>query len=378
MRRSRSALGPPSPRSVRSTASSAAGCALPDFAASATICASRTGRASPRIALPLSVSRPSASIAPRSRRRARASSSAGFGGGSRNESVETSATPKAAASRTRPERSASRISGGVKAGNAAVCSARHKRMATPGWVRPARPARWSAEARETRTVSSRVSPVAGSYFGSRDRPLSTTTRTPSMVSEVSAMDVASTILRRPAGAGLIAASCVRASRLPNSGTMSALAGTRPPSRSAVRSISRWPGRKARIDPSSFDRAPRIARATASSTGSSGPRSSWRMSTGKLRPSLSITAASPSSRATRAPSMVADMTSSRRSGRSAPCTSIASARPKSPSSERSWNSSNRIAAMPVSSGSSRIIRASTPSVTTRMRVLGPTLLSMRIA
>ena len=61
-----------------------------------------------------------------------------------------------------PERSACRISGGVKAGSAAVCSARHRRIATPGSVLPARPARWSAEARLTRTVSSRVRPVAGS------------------------------------------------------------------------------------------------------------------------------------------------------------------------------------------------------------------------
>jgi hypothetical protein len=73
-----------------------------------------------------------------------------------------------------------------------------------------------------------------------------------------------------------------------------------------------------------------------------------------------------------------MTSSLRSGLIAPCTSSASASPKSPSSERSWNSSNRIAAMPGSSGSSRIMRASTPSVTTRMRVAAEVRLSMRIA
>ena len=42
-------------------------------------------------------------------------------------------------------------------------------------------------------------PVAGSNFAWRRRPESTTTRTPSIVRLVSAMLVASTILRRPAG-----------------------------------------------------------------------------------------------------------------------------------------------------------------------------------
>ena len=45
-------------------------------------------------------------------------------------------------------------------------------------------------------------------------------RTPSMVSEVSAIEVASTTLRRPFGAGAIARSCTPASSAPNSGTIS--------------------------------------------------------------------------------------------------------------------------------------------------------------
>ena len=183
-RRSRSDESPPRPRSVSSTASRAASAACPCPAATATMWASRTGSASFRIAWPAGVSRPASSIAPSAESSARASDSAGDGGGSRNASVAGSATPKAAQSRTRPDRSASRISGGEKAGSAAVCSARHRRIATPGPVRPARPARWSAEARDTRTVSSRVRPVDGSYFGSRASPLSITTRTPSMVMDV--------------------------------------------------------------------------------------------------------------------------------------------------------------------------------------------------
>src|ERR671912_1276840 len=77
-------------------------------------------------------------------------------------------------------------------------------------------------------------------------------------------------------------------------------------------------------------------------------------------------------ATRAPSSVADMASRRRSSRKPPCASSARARPRSASSERSWNSSKRTAATPSSAGSSRIMRENTPSVTTSMRVRRPIL------
>ena len=86
----------------------------------------------------------------------------------------------------------------------------------------------------------------------------------------------------------------------------------------------------------------------------------------------MTGASCNSFETRAPSSVADITKMRRSGRSDCLTSSASASPKSASSERSWNSSNSTAPMPLSSGSSRIIRVNTPSVITSMRVAGPVL------
>ncbi len=62
-------------------------------------------------------------------------------------------------------------------------------------------------ARDTRTVSSRVTPTSGSKRGTRARPLSMTTRTPSMVIDVSAIEVASTTLRMPLGAGSSARSC---------------------------------------------------------------------------------------------------------------------------------------------------------------------------
>ena len=52
-------------------------------------------------------------------------------------------------------------------------------------------------------------------------------RTPSMVSEVSAIEVASTTLRWPFGAGAMARSCTAASSAPNSGTISTLASMDP-------------------------------------------------------------------------------------------------------------------------------------------------------
>ena len=76
----------------------------------------------------------------------------------------------------------------------------------PGSRRPARPLRWSAEAWLTRTVSSRVMPERGENFGTRIWPLSITMRTPSMVRLVSAIEVASTTLRRPGGDGAMARS----------------------------------------------------------------------------------------------------------------------------------------------------------------------------
>ncbi len=71
---------------------------------------------------------------------------------------------------------------------------------------------------------------------------------------------------------------------------------------------------------------------------------------------------------RAASIVADMTRSLKSSRRPCCASRASARPRSASSERSWNSSNSTAATPSSIGSSRMSRVKIPSVTISIRVL----------
>ena len=142
---------------------------------------------------------------------------------------------------------------------------------------------------------------------------------------------------RPPGPARARPSRRRAARRRRSGF-----STRSASAAATRAISPWPGRKTRIEPRSsasarkrrahdlvLDARARIAAEIA------------RLDR-KARPALSISAASPISFATRAPSSVADITRRRKSSRKPPCASSASARPRSASSERSWNSSNSTA------------------------------------
>lgn len=71
-----------------------------------------------------------------------------------------------------------------------------------------------------RWVSRRVMPLPGSKRGTRARPASITTRTPSMVRLVSAMLVASTTLRVPRDAGSMAARWAARSSSPCSGQSS--------------------------------------------------------------------------------------------------------------------------------------------------------------
>ena len=194
-------------------------------------------------------------------------------------------------------------------------------------------------------------PEPGSKRARRARPPSTTTRTSGIVSEVSAIAVASTS-RRPVASGTSAA---------------ALLGER---QSAVERLDDDPGREPRCQPRGGPgdlalaragrrgrrpRSRRALRARDRPTASSkrGPlrappfhgRSSQRVSTGKARPSAVITGASSISAATGPASSVADMTRRRRSGRSAPRTSSASARPRSAWRARSWNSSKMMQPMP---------------------------------
>ena len=91
------------------------------------------------------------------------------------------------------------ISGSSNAENPRSSRCDHSRMHRPGPVRPARPARWSAEARLIRPSLHRSMPRSGSKLTDRDSPVSMTVSTPSMVIEVSAMFVLRMILRRSLG-----------------------------------------------------------------------------------------------------------------------------------------------------------------------------------
>ena len=159
----------------------------------------------PAIRCPWAVITPCASMASSSCSSSAAWASAAAGGVS-SQGTSDGAAPKAARSSTSGVRSATMISG-VRRGGRCSCSGRvHRRMHRPGAVRPARPARCSAASLDTGTVTRRCMPVRGSKRGSRESPPSITVWTPSMVIDVSAMAVARTTLRRPAGEGAMALS----------------------------------------------------------------------------------------------------------------------------------------------------------------------------
>ena len=108
---------------------------------------------------------PSSSIAPSVASLLRASSSAAAGGASRNGRRDGSASPHSRQVSSRLDRSASRISGGSCAGSDAVAASSHRRIATPGACRAARPARCVTAARLARSVTSRVRPAPRSSAG---------------------------------------------------------------------------------------------------------------------------------------------------------------------------------------------------------------------
>ena len=185
-------------RSSSSAARSAASATSRGVSA-ASIIADNLGCAPSRaIRRPNSVIRSAVSSAPRSRSRATPAASVPDGGGSRNASC-AGGVPQAAQSRAKPDSSASNISGRSKGGRPRCSAVLQRRMAMPGASRPARPARCSAAAREMRMVARCIRPVDGSRRGARRQPPSTTMRTPGTVSEVSAIEVASTTRRPSAG-----------------------------------------------------------------------------------------------------------------------------------------------------------------------------------
>ena len=148
---------------------------------------------------PVSVIRPSASKAPITCSCFNAAASCSTGGRSRKSKFRTSSWDETGSDlrcSTAASSDVRRISGGVTAG---ICSSNvalgYSRKHCPGWVRPARPARWTACTRLMRTTSSESMLVAGLNCFCLTKPGSTTYTTPGTVSEVSATLVAQTILR---------------------------------------------------------------------------------------------------------------------------------------------------------------------------------------
>ena len=190
------------------------------------------------------------------------------------------------------------------------------------------------------------------------------------------MGVASTTLRSPAPEGAIAARCSAFDSSPYSGQIR-VCPSAPSNISAHRRISPSPGRKARMSPACSRWATRTQCATRSATSSAEASSGvWRISTGNIRPALSMSGAS-SARQIASASIVADISTIRRSGRSSDCASRVSASATSLARLRSWNSSKMTTPTPSSAGSSTSIRVRMPSVSTSIRVRADTRLSKRI-
>ena len=151
--------------------------------------------------------RPDLSSAPRSSSSAFAFSQLAAGGGVSHGRPSRAVVPHSAQASTVDARSASTISGFIAGTSVRSCASVQSRRQSPGAVRPARPRRWSARSRVRRSVSKRLMPELGENRLTRMSPESMTVVTPSIVSEVSAMDVASTTLRRPSASGSSTRSC---------------------------------------------------------------------------------------------------------------------------------------------------------------------------
>ncbi len=226
---------------------------------------SRGCTGSAAIARPCAVIVPRVSSASSSARSSRACANAAGVGESSHRSSDGSVIPAMARSSANGVRSALAISGRAWSSNCASSPSAQSRKQTPGATRPARPRRWSADARDTRTVSRRIMPERGEKRGTRDSPQSMTTRMPSIVRLVSAIDVASTIFRRPRGSGSIARSWASCGMEPNSGATIVSVSSPSASIDSTRRISAAPGRKTSRSPADSRSATRIAATTELST-----------------------------------------------------------------------------------------------------------------
>ena len=330
---------------------------------------------------PSCVSVPPASTAPIATSVPRARSTASASGGSSHGKRSNGPKPIESTISIDSARSIRRTSGVSAAGRCACSQSVHNRTHTPGAVRPARPARWSALARLMASVRSALRPRRGSMRKMRARPLSTTMRTPGMVIDVSATLVATITLRRPRAAGATAASWRSGGMLPCSGTTSKDAPPATPRSSArtastVRSISNAPGMKTSASPSwPSSTSRRTARAARSQTGTPCSPASLRTATGYARPSAVTTGAARYAAACAASivALIAATIRSARRSRAARTTPSA----RSANTLRSWNSSSSTQPIPLSDGSRCAWRRKTPSVTKRIRVRGLTTRSKRV-
>ena len=133
--------------------------------------------------------------APKSTSRFSARTSPTASGFSSHGKFITSSIPLALSVSTTSDKS-NRFTSGSSCGARFACSrSAHSRTHTPGAVRPARPARWSALATEIFSIISVLIPRCGSNRAMRANPQSITIVTPSIVSEVSATFVETMIFR---------------------------------------------------------------------------------------------------------------------------------------------------------------------------------------
>ena len=225
------------------------------------------------------------SSAPKSASNISARSNAFASGFSNQGKPATSSIPLAFKVSTTSARSSRFTSGNSCAARCACSRSVHKRTQRPGAVRPARPARWSALAREIFSTSSVLMPRLGSNFACRARPASTTMVTPSMVSEVSATLVETMILR--AAVRATALSCASGGSSPCSGsTTQPLSARCSASACNVRPISYAPGKNTKKSPSVCPATRAHSRAATSHTGSFSKLTAlgrYSIATGKLRP-----------------------------------------------------------------------------------------------
>mmetsp|Transcript_10773 Transcript_10773/g.44578 ORF Transcript_10773/g.44578 Transcript_10773/m.44578 type:complete len:205 (-) Transcript_10773:1826-2440(-) len=163
---------------------------------------------------PRRVSSPSSSSAPRLYSVSSAVMSVAGGGGSMKSKPIRSLMPSDLSMSTTLPRLVRWISGtGLLSSSCWYDHAVYRRKAFPGAVRPARPARCIAAALDTGVTTRLAMPLRGLKAFCLTNPGSMTYLMPSMVSDVSAMLVASTILRAFSGVGSKIFACNSLGRL---------------------------------------------------------------------------------------------------------------------------------------------------------------------